>query len=150
MCVYIYICTFTVRYSGGLWTGQHTSTQTSTQTSIQISKQSVGSPCLPSLKTWSSEEFLFLVVSCIHFPILFGISHLAHNFNLTRRHFARCLDHWPLAQGEKYCEPTDVDFTLSDEAELGWVPKRSVCEGWATRRFLSWDFLMCFFWIFET
>jgi hypothetical protein len=45
-----------------------------------------------------------------------------------------------LAQGEKYCEPTDVDFTLSDEAELGWVPKRSVCEGWATRRFLSWDF----------
>ena len=55
----------------------------------------------------------------IHFPILFGISHLAHNFNLTRRHFARCLDHWPLAQGEKYCEPTDVDFTLSDEAELG-------------------------------
>ena len=23
------------------------------------------------------------------------------------------------AQGEKYCEPTDVDFTLSDEAELG-------------------------------
>lgn len=58
----------------------------------------------------------------------------------TRRHVAGCPNHWPLAQGEKYCEPTDVDFTLSDEAELGWVPKRSVCEGWATRRFLSWDF----------
>jgi hypothetical protein len=37
----------------------------------------------------------------------------------TRRHVAGCPNHWPLAQGEKYCEPTDVDFTLSDEAELG-------------------------------